>query len=287
MEIYIRNAPSAFALKAKYYKQQKTLDLIILGSSHSQNGTNPRFLKYPGANLAYGSQDLLLDKILLENAIRQGKQPKIVILELSYHRLFRENEQPYWRNGLYDNFYDIETGNLLSKHILTSSNLKFFKSFILERIDLQRKNEAFNEWGFNENDYEGIFKNMKYDSLAIAKNARTRITIANLREVNQSILNRNKEHLFDIAEICHKHNIKLILVAPPVFRTYSDFFLTENLNFRNEVILKLHNKYNNIKFYTFENTDTFKVTHFKNDDHLNAKGAELFTTLLNSYIEEK
>jgi len=282
IELYIRMAPNAFGLKAKSFKTQSTLDILILGSSHAQSAINPRMLSCPSANIGYGSQDLNLDWHLLEKAIVAGKKPKIVLLELSYHRLLHKNSQPYWRNGLYEYFYDLNLspGVSFGKYVLVSSNLKFFKNFIIESLYRRRDHTNFNQWGFNENDFEGAFQNLSYDSSRIVKTAKKRLMINDWGAGNPETQDLNIKHIERIVSLCKENNIALYLFAPPVYKTYSDFFKPENIGLRANLIQSLQRQYPFVKWVNFENSTAFHAVHFKNDDHLNADGANMFTQIL-------
>ena len=286
VEIYIRFSSSAFSLKAKYFNETATQTIIILGSSHAQSDVNPRLFSCPAANLAYGSQDLKLDQLLFEKTVFLNKKPMVLLLEFSYHRLLRENPDPYWRNGLYENFYglDLTKGISLAKFILVSSNLKFFNNFIVESISRKRSDSRFNQWGFNENDFQGVFKAFNYDTARIVKSSQNRLSIDEWDNIDQSVVERNISHLERISALCAANHIHLVLFAPPVFSTYRTFFKQQNIQLRNVVIKKLQSKNRSVNWMNFENDPSFTTDLFKNDDHLNSKGAQLFTGMLNDSI---
>ena len=84
MEIYFRNAPNAFITKADYFKANKDkIEVLILGSSHNQNGLNSKFFTKKTANLSYGSQDIQIDSALFFSNVKQMKNLKKVIFDFN------------------------------------------------------------------------------------------------------------------------------------------------------------------------------------------------------------
>src|SRR5258707_1013015 len=60
--------------------RRKNIEVIILGSSHSQLGINPRTLSMPAANLGSYSQSLELDKQIALKVIPELPNLKLVIV---------------------------------------------------------------------------------------------------------------------------------------------------------------------------------------------------------------
>jgi hypothetical protein len=287
-EIYVRTAHSTFSLKAKNFNTLNQIDILILGSSHSQAGFNPKFMPLKTANVAYGSQDLKLDLALLKKSISLNKKPKLVLLEMSYFRLLRENPKNYWRTGLYEAFYDLDLseGFSLSKYVLISSNLKFFKDYIIETILFRNSSKKLNRWGFIENNYDGIFSKIKYDSILIKNTASNRLK-DEWKAGNAQTIGLNKMYLEEISRICKEESIDLMLVTPPVYSTFSKLFNKSNILLRSQEIQKLKNLNQEIKWFDFEKSKKFKAIHFNNDDHLNSAGAELFTKMIYDSVKSK
>src|SRR5687767_12612503 len=107
-EVMIRQGKNSLSLKGQKFNSTSHIDILVLGSSHHQNAVNPRFLSGNALNVAYGSQDYKLDYTILKKAFDTGKNPKVVVIEAAYHSLLRENPKEYWRNGLYEHFYNID-----------------------------------------------------------------------------------------------------------------------------------------------------------------------------------
>jgi len=74
VELYFRNAPNAFIVKSNYLKENiGQIEVLILGSSHHQNGLNPKYFSKNTCNLANGSQDIKMDSALFFSNVKRMK----------------------------------------------------------------------------------------------------------------------------------------------------------------------------------------------------------------------
>lgn len=285
-EWFLQTRKTAFQRKADYFNKHREIEAIILGSSHAMNGINPRFLSIKSANLAHGSQDLQLDLELLKESIANCPQLKTVVIELSYHRLLRKNPDRYWRNALYQKYYSLDglSGtNLLSRHLLSSTNLKFFRNYIVESLKRETRDENFNAWGFNEADFNGVFKNLQYDTVKIIASAPKRLKQTLITESSQDIVNMNQKTLEIMLELCNKNHIRVVLVALPVYDTYQKGMRRDLMAYRTQWIESITRSDSTVSWFNFEALE-YPVRYFINDDHLNSRGAELFTQKLNQLM---
>lgn len=282
IEVLLFLDKSAFSNKARYLKNEKeNIEIVILGTSHNQNAINPNlFNKTTTINLAYGSQDLNLDLLLLKKVASQCPKLKTVIIELSYHSLEFTNPKNYWRNNLYTRFYNIyPEGNIrynIFNYSIFLSNPTFFIDYYIKN-SAERNNYLIDVKGFIINDFDGRFLENNFDTLQIKK---TDLIAQNKFNYRDNIaLVKNKKIIRSIIELTNKNKLNLIFISPPVYKTATQHYLNEKLEERS-ILLK---NYPNIIFLNYEQDKNFTVEDFKNDDHLNTTGANKFTKLL---IEE-
>jgi lysophospholipase L1-like esterase len=88
------------------------------------------------------------------------------------------------------------------------------------------------------------------------------------------------KNLNEINDICKQSKIRLILIAPPIYQTHRNTYTGTRLKLREDIINNLQSNNSGLIWFNFEKSKEFKLEHFKNDDHLNAKGAQLFTKML-------
>ncbi len=284
-ELYFRNSQNSFITIANYFKKNKgTIEVLILGSSHNQCALNPKFFKMKTANLSYGSQDIQLDSALFFHNINQMKNLKKVIFELDYHSLDTQREKDYFRYSWYSIYYDIEIYpiNYLNKLSIYLSNTKLFNKIILERFNKNYRPPFINKFGFEEGNFSDEFSEMNYDPNKIANSAKKRIEFRH-KEISDLDFKKNSERIMSIIEYCKQKNIEIYIFSTPLYKTYIENELIIKKIKVNKFIQNLITKYN-IKYLDFEKNSDFTIKDFSNDDHLNAKGAEKYSIIIDSII---
>ena len=108
IKIFISYYPNTFNTKANYLNSNlENIEILFLGSSHTQNGVNPKFIDISSANIAYGSQDYQLNSAIYFKYISRLKKLKKLIIELDYHSLEQKNNADYFRLPWYYKYHDI------------------------------------------------------------------------------------------------------------------------------------------------------------------------------------
>src|SRR5215207_1738069 len=98
LEIYVRTDANSFKTIATYFENNKSeVEVLVLGSSHNQNGINPKYFTKKTANISYGAQDIKIDSALVFDNIKEMKNLKTIIFEMDYHRMDIENEPNFYR----------------------------------------------------------------------------------------------------------------------------------------------------------------------------------------------
>lgn len=284
VEFYILYHPNSFSVKAMYLKKNTDINVLFLGSSHVQNGVNPKYVDLKAANLAYGSQDIQLNSALFFKNVKKLARLKILVLELDYHTLEEKNPRNYFRLPWYYKYYGIKIGqiSLLNKIFLYSTSPKFFMDNIFQNLSTYSKTDQINDYGFVENDFDDIFKKYKYNPKVIIQSSKERLK---KKHANQSVKNYtyNKKEINKMITYCIERNVKVVLLAPPVYRTYYTVFIPEKESRRKIYLDSLTNlKQKQLFIWNFEKDDRFQVTDFKNDDHLNSTGAIKFSKIVNN-----
>ena len=153
MELYFRNAPNSFITIANYFNANKQdVEVLILGSSHNQNGFNPKYCKANTLNLSYGQQDIQMDSALFFSNVKQMKHLKTVVFELDYHRMDIENGKDYFRLPWYYIYYNAEIYPVkwYNKLSLYTSNPEFFNNILLKEIKGESKIQTINKYGYSK-----------------------------------------------------------------------------------------------------------------------------------------
>lgn len=285
IELFISFYPNTFNTKAKYLTSNlDNIEILFLGSSHIQDDINPEFIDIPSANVAYSLQDYHLDSALYFKYVERLKKIDKVVIELDYHSLEEKNAQDYFGLLWYYRYYDINLDNFkaYNKFNLFYSNPKFFSNYLKRTLNPFNEKNRINKFGFLGNDSD-VFKRMNFDEKIIAetsikrlKNRHTSVSVDNFKS--------NKEILRLLIEDCFERNIQVILLKTPQYVTYRNNYNIERLKRRDSLVDSLLAS-GKIKLWDYEKDQRFGVTDFKNDDHLNSKGAEKLSKIINEELK--
>lgn len=248
---------------------RRNINGIITGLSYAEVGIKEDLLSYNFTNLAFSAQDLYYDFLLLKyvHKFKEVKNTlKYVIINLSYysfdydmtktiakyriHRYYKYLEE-------YHNNYDVIGINIT-------------KSFYEKRVTF---NEYINMNKMKENmELKSKDINGEYEALR-----NSTMDYKNTRNEYENILN---EYLLFL----EKNNIKPIVVVCPTSSYYRKYFDESNKKdmFYN-IISKFKERYN-IQVIDYFKSDVFDKTDFWDYSHLNGKGADKFTRILNDEI---
>jgi hypothetical protein len=285
LELFVQNDQNSFKTIAKYFDKNKAnAEVLILGSSHHQNGLNPEFFIQNTINISYGAQDIKSDSALFFHNIKAMKNLKTVIFELDYHRMDIEYNNDFYRYPWYYFYYDLEVVPIkwYNKISLYSSNPTFFNELIKSKLEKSYKKQIINKFGYVTDNYTDQFKIMKYDSIKIFNTAKDRLKDRH-KELSAKAFAKNKERIEALIKYCKQNKIKLCFLSTPVLKSYSDSKIevkkNKILNLINELKIK-----HNILYFDFQNDTRFNINDFRNDDHLNVNGAKKYSLIINNVI---
>jgi len=288
IELYVLYYPSTFNLKAHYLKNNiKEIQTMILGSSHNQNAFNPEFFHSKTVNLANAGQDIQLDSALFFTYIKQLKSVNLVIIEMDYHTMEEKNDSENFRIPWYKRFYNFELHpiSFLNNISLYSSNPSFFNKLLIDEINPKKIRYKLNKYGFILNDFPGVMEELKYDSVKLSKTSHERMKDKH-KTISPDIFQFNRSKLDAIINYCILNNIKVKLISTPMYATYVQNEIAEK-NKRRRLYIDSLVKKQPVLYYDYEYTNFFNVYDFKNDDHLNSRGAKKFSMMIDSIINQK
>lgn len=279
-EIMLRNIPNDYKLKAGYLTtQSKNVETLILGSSHTMYGVNPEYFDDNAFNLSHVSQTIDIDYEMLKQYKPQMPNLKTVVLRLSYTTLFEKlnNAPEEWRLKDYTIYYDLPVKNKLVHHsevlsIKWKTNLdRIYNYYVLNKTE-QKCNSV--GWGTDADSNNS--KDLERTGPLTAK----KHTIE-----NKSLYNENLKTLQSIMKFCKDNHIKVILVTLPAYKSYIENLDKEQLESTINAGKRMEDTYVNCKYYNFLYNDEFEANDFFDADHLNEKGAQKFSLLINSLLK--
>ena len=287
LELYLRNMESTIKRKATYHKENiGQLETLILGSSHSQNGINPKLLTSKASNLAFSSQDIKIDSALFFHYVKNMKKLKFLVFELDYHRMEIQRAPDYFRLPWYYIYHDIEVYPMKyhKKRIIYASNPNYFNLIVKKNL-LSYFNKKITDKNRSTKETQAYFSKVNYDSTLIY-NAATEKLKHRHKNLSPEIFNKNKRIMDTIINYCEKHNIFVILVSTPLHRAYRNQKIkdkeTRRINYIDSLQRNTH-----ILYLDYEESTLFTLRDFSNYDHLNNYGSKKYTALIDSIILKK
>jgi len=284
VERYCRTQ-TTFVIKKNYIeKNLETIETLILGSSHSQNGINPEFLKSKSCNLAFGGQPMSIDYFLLDKYINQMKNLKTIVIEVSPHRFYNELNPNDWNGHVYSNLYDIDykvEGYSVKNYSFVLADVKYFSTIFIDNLNPKIPKPKLNKFGFMTNDFQDRFSKLNNDSLKIENSFKM-----NNKFNNQLNFKTNTVFLTKIIEKCEKNAVKIILIGTPLYRTYSSR-IPLKIKMQHEKFLSYVTNKFGILYYDFSESKQFHLKDFKNDNHLNPDGAKIFSVIIDSLLNHQ
>lgn len=275
----LRQIPNDYEFKAAQLKLEKNeIETLILGSSHSMYGFNPKYFKKPAFNLGHVSQTVDLDYHLLKNYIQELPKLENVILRMSYttlHEQIKEGPEAF-RLKDYNLYYNLGVSNNLKfqSEVLSvklKNNVTRLYDYYFD--DSSPINVTPKGWGIFENEHAEEEINVLGRSVAKKHTATT-----------NELVKENSKFLEKIVQLCQKNNINIVLVTLPAHKSYIENLNQEQLNTVLTLAEKLEKKYNNCTYLNFLEHKDFKNKDFYDGDHLNKNGSKKLSLLVDEFL---
>jgi hypothetical protein len=282
IELFYRVVPNNYSFKSETIKKKyNSAEILVLGSSHTFYGINPKFLKSPTFNLAQISQTLYFDKLLFEKHINEFDKLKYLILNIEYTTLSqRDNtDDDVWRKYYYEAYMDLNVP-IISKFDIERYFLSFTKSF------------NFNTKLIYKYIFNGSILNCDENGFG------TDYTVANkdpnFKNNTKEIIKRHEDNLMDFSLNVHriqkmidmskKKGIKVVLIITPATKEYVNGVNQYKWNKIVETCNLLSQKNDNVSFLNLFDDTRFTDDDLFDTDHLNEIGAQKCTRILNDIL---
>jgi len=269
--------------KNNFENKIDSIQVLVLGSSHSLYGINPDFFPIKGYNLAMVSQSLYYDKEIVVKYIEKMPSLQYVLIEISYFSLWYEvyRSEENWRDKYYFKYWEINPNNSEFDNLKNKSGIEMFginftqnairKNFKIYFSDNKpTENGWFNPAGLPWNPDNTFFKdsmNEEAGKLAIEKHNKV---------MHDELFDANKSYLDEILFSIKKKQLIPVIVTLPVYKSYSNNADIEKIKLINKTVFDLCAKYD-CKYYNFFYDNNFNSDDFIDNDHLSPSGAEKFS----------
>jgi hypothetical protein len=285
-EVLARRIPNVYGHKShELMTNNRHYKTLILGSSHTFIGINPKYLSDSSLNAANDSQDINYDRYILESNLNALNDLEVVIMPLSVFSLYSNLESGIesWRKYNYRHWFgytgyplkelfDIRTHSIIFYYPKKSKLVRDFYRYFAGEFQPSWSNTGWSTAYIKSATEQTLIKS----GIEAAKRHQT------ATKIDEKSLNSLKE----IVEICEKNNLRLLIVTLPAYETYRAKLEGERL----DAIAKVANEYadsnDNIKYINYLSDDRFIKKDYHDADHLSGKGTQKFTRILNQEIEE-
>jgi hypothetical protein len=282
LEVLLRNLPHDFKFKkAQMELKYDEIETLIMGGSHTYYGVDPEQLDSETFNLAYVSQSLFFDYLLIEKYIDSLPQLKDVVLMIAHASLtymFSEGEED-WRKFNYYRYYDITPPyhQWYHKYYLEILNLPVQRSIkkVYQYYLMHKNMISTTAWGWCD---EYHMEN----SLDLEKTGKEE---ADKHDSPSLDFSWNLENLRKIIDICAERGIRVHAVNFPTYVSYRENLNPVKYNMIIDTCRWMGREFENVYHLKIDGDPRFGTEDFYDGDHLNDAGALKCSKMLNDYLE--
>jgi hypothetical protein len=120
-----------------------------------------------------------------------------------------------------------------------------------------------------------------HDLNVLGKNTALRHTARDYKYFPENI-----KVLYELIELCKRHNVKVLIITPPAYKTYRENLYHDQMNKTIATAVEIANKYQNCRYFNMLDNDEFLAKDFFDVDHLNETGAKKLSCIINGIINK-
>ena len=268
--------------KAFYYQPKNSIDVLMMGSSHTHCNINTALLweEYGIAAYDYSAveQPLWITYYYLKEALKT-QQPKLVVLDLYSPARFKGDYQYMW---LDDNVLGVRPSlNKLRMLSVAAERKRFFGFFPSFVVNHARYNKVVKEdWKafFPDRAELEAFKGYTpyFGEYAMEEPELDQAASGGLTEKSETYLQK-------IIDLCRKEKIELFLIVAPYNTTSEDELVYNRVkDIAEEQGIEFHSSN-----YYYDQMELDFKTDFADDSHLNYEGSCKFTCYLGQELQDR
>ena len=284
VEYRLRQLPNEYSYtKTALDAKAGEVQILISGTSHAQNGVAPQFLALPAFNLGWGSQSLYYDTQLVLKYVDSMPNLRLVLFGISYHALeYRlTNSIEYWRSGFYSQVYGIPS----------EDGEQGFKLTNYSYIALFTPKEAIRlaSGGFLGAAEAEAKRNQTPATITrgeVSENYGRLRVLGHESQMRQADLPANVAALERVCALLKRRNVSVVFITVPTHHTYYDQINVTSYQRMQETIKQITER-SGVPYFNYLRDDRFTTEDFIDSDHLNKRGAEKFTRILNEDVVKK
>ena len=289
MDFYLRNMNSLYKEKVRgLIAHAHEIEILILGNSHAGRGVDPNYFTDYTFNIANVGQSIYFDKELTLKNLKYLENLKYVFISLNYHSLYFSSQRgnrniwSYYGNGIKyssTSYYKADISPFLFGYGPRVS-FSYLKKDILAKVGINpdevvAMGTAIQGYVALSGTETNDFNNNSYTDRINGFNKLIKTSTEKkivMNELNQLITTLKER------------SITPIFLSTPTFKEYN-IKLDSNIINKNLIDAENLCKKYNIEFWDYAINNNFVQYEFFNPDHLNKKGAERFSKMLDERLK--
>lgn len=284
LEISFRNIPSKVDYKYHFIEQHaQDIEILCVGSSMEQNGIRPDLFHRPAFNAAAASQPPEIDHAIITHFWDKFDSLKVLILPLSYFSLFHKEHfdgVPYY---YYIHFTDLNLSNTEIYDRLSITSFKFKN--VYQSVTSKSRPRTFGDLNIDSLGWEYIASSFnKFSPRDKDHNAVSFAADLSNKCCTDTTLNAARYR--EIISLCHQRGIHVILLSVPKTTHFYKFASEQQVDIVQQQGIMFQEQYPNVTYVDLFHDIRFTDDDYYNANHLNTRGAEKLTLILDSIIED-
>lgn len=275
LEINLRKIPNDFKYKSNYLKKNsKSIEVLILGSSHSFSFVRPDLFESSTFNSANLHQTLRFDAFIFNRFVDEMPKLKVVILPVSYgiYHAALDKSKDQWRIKDYCLYYDYPSSSPKNHLEIINGDTKTQFTEVCEYICDRKNKITCDSLGYGIRFAEDDQVDMESAGRTIARRQ--------TEDCEEDNIEDNLISIESILEKCQEKGIRVVLYTAPAYESYYSELDSGIYNKTLSINQKLKDKYSVVEYKNYLSDNRFEVHDFRDPDHLNLNGAQKFTTIL-------
>jgi len=277
--------------KKRYMDQHASkIETLILGTSHTLTGLNPNYLNGNAYNFASLSQPLKYDSKLVNYYVDSFVNLKNIIVPISYFTfgcpIEKERVKPLF---MFEKTYHWKDDDKLFSDIQIQLIPKQYFRFKIEqfkkKVGISLNNfysqQTKNEW--SHGGWLGRFSEKPITKQQARNRIRFHTEIRTYPQKN-AYFSPDIQYINEIIEFAEKKNCKLYFITTPHHKYYRTQINKHLWAENQKIIHELIQGKTNVTYLNFFGDTRFFDNDFDDQDHLNIRGAEKLSKIVNNII---
>lgn len=259
-----------FDYKIRKLLSEKNIELVITGLSYAEVGIRSELLNKKSINFALSAQDLFYDYKIAKYLLNYSEiknSVKYLIMGLAYYSFdydITKSIAKYRIHRYLDYIEDTHNNN-------DKIGIYITKCFYEKRLSME---------------YYEEMSNIKDNTILEDDNPEQEYISQKNSSMNYKLSRKENTVIFEkYLKILKYYNIKPIIVISPTSKYYYKYFKNGYQKNKFYKIIEKFKKAYDFQVIDYFNSDLFEDNDFWDHGHLNRKGAEKFTQILNNEIQ--